>query len=165
MGLCKKCGNGLPIRIQVGDKTRYVSNRRVYCFDCSPLGGHNTRILDQQDYREHKRGSWNDNPCSICFKPLGKSNGKVCRSCQVTSWRRRLKLKAVEYKGGSCQCCGFNKYVVSLEFHHRDPAQKDFSIAGLTRSWERIRNELDKCLLVCANCHAAIHANLLTIPA
>ncbi|MBP9854147.1 MAG: hypothetical protein KBD53_04690 [Candidatus Omnitrophica bacterium] len=47
-----------------------------------------------------------------------------------------------------------------MEFHHKDPSQKDFNISckGYTRSWNKVRQELDKCVLVCANCHREIHA-------
>ena len=72
--------------------------------------------------------------------------------------RKNLKLLAIEYKGGKCQNpeCGYNKCVDALEFHHL--SNKDFSISnGNTPSWERIKKELDKCILVCANCHREIH--------
>jgi hypothetical protein len=80
----------------------------------------------------------------------------------VTRWRRRQKLKAIEYKGGSCIRCGYNTCVSALEFHHRDPTQKDFPIGGngSTRAWAKVEIELDKCDLVCANCHREIHALL-----
>jgi predicted HNH restriction endonuclease len=56
--------------------------------------------------------------------------------------------------------CGYSKSVSALAFHHLDPAHKDFghSDKGLTRSWEAIRRELDKCQLLCLNCHAEVHA-------
>ncbi len=77
--------------------------------------------------------------------------------------RRRLKLKskAVEYKGGKCELCGYNRELTALEFHHKDPSQKDFALStrGLTRSWDKIQKELDKCILVCANCHREVHSN------
>ena len=49
----------------------------------------------------------------------------------------------------------------ALEFHHLDSSQKDFSISekGYTRSWLKVREELDKCALVCANCHRELHAS------
>ena len=77
----------------------------------------------------------------------------------VTERRRRLKEMSVEYKGGKCSECGYNKCINALEFHHLDANEKDFSIGnnGHTRSWERIRIELDKCIIVCANCHREIH--------
>jgi hypothetical protein len=63
----------------------------------------------------------------------------------------------VEYKGGACQLCGYARCLRALDFHHLDPRTKKFSIAGShTRSWESLRQELDKCMLVCSNCHVDI---------
>lgn len=82
-----------------------------------------------------------------------------CASEFVSSRRKKLKLLAVEYKGGKCERCGYNKCINSLAFHHLDPQHKDFGIAhrGLTRSFEKLKIELDKCVLVCHNCHGEIH--------
>jgi hypothetical protein len=46
-----------------------------------------------------------------------------------------------------------------MVFHHRDPEGKDFGIsrAATLMSWEKIKDELDKCVLLCSNCHAEIH--------
>ena len=73
--------------------------------------------------------------------------------------RRRLKVMVVEYLGGKCIRCGYNKCVAALEAHHRDPATKSFALAlsGLTKSWARIKAEADKCDLLCANCHREKH--------
>lgn len=81
----------------------------------------------------------------------------------VSKRRKRLKEMAVEYKGGKCVCCGYSKYIGALDFHHIDTDKKDFglSLDGLTRSWMLIKNELDKCILVCSNCHREIHAGIL----
>ncbi len=78
----------------------------------------------------------------------------------VDKRRKELKQRAVAYKGGTCVKCGYAKCVDALAFHHRESGSKDFSFSegGITRSWDRIRAELDKCELVCANCHAEIHA-------
>ena len=83
-------------------------------------------------------------------------------SYSVQKRRIKLKMMAVKYKGGKCERCGYDKCVDSFDFHHRDPAQKDFGIgsAGVTRSWEKTKKELDKCLLLCANCHREEHYNL-----
>jgi DNA-binding CsgD family transcriptional regulator len=90
----------------------------------------------------------------LSHEQLKENNKKI-----VTRTRQRLKLKAIDYKGGACVCCGYNKSVRSMHFHHIDPTQKDFSIGGngATRSWEKIKTELDKCVLVCSNCHGEIH--------
>lgn len=76
---------------------------------------------------------------------------------QVIIWRQKAKIKLVEYKGGKCEKCGYSKCIDALEFHHKDPNEKDFTIGGKSWSFERLKIEADKCILVCANCHREIH--------
>jgi hypothetical protein len=66
--------------------------------------------------------------------------------------------RAIEYKGGCCVVCGYNRCVRALEFHHVDPSKKSFGLSerGLCHSWDRIQEELDKCILLCANCHREV---------
>ncbi len=84
----------------------------------------------------------------------------------VTARRKRLKAMAIEYKGGKCIFCGYNKCNDALDFHHINSKDKEFglSVRGLTRSWKKITKELDKCILVCANCHRELHAGILQLP-
>ncbi|MDO8558440.1 MAG: hypothetical protein Q7S09_04625 [bacterium] len=84
----------------------------------------------------------------------------------VAKRRRKLKMLAVEYKGGKCQVCGYKKCIWALDLHHRNPASKEFAIGdkGYTRSWDAIKRELDKCILVCANCHREIEASFTQLP-
>lgn len=81
----------------------------------------------------------------------------------VAMRRKKLRLRAVTYKGGKCILCGYDRCIAALDFHHLDPTQKEFGISmdGITRSWIRIQVELDKCVLVCSNCHREIHAGIL----
>lgn len=83
-------------------------------------------------------------------------------SIRVARCRRTLKLKAVLYLGGSCYKCGYSKCMAAMDFHHRDPTQKDFAIGsrGLYRSFSKVQTELDKCDLLCANCHRELHDDL-----
>ena len=83
-----------------------------------------------------------------------------CKNKYAVSLRRKkLKLLAVEYLGGKCSTCGYNKCIEALDFHHRDSSVKEFGIAakGNTRSWESVKQELNKCILLCANCHREHH--------
>jgi hypothetical protein len=85
----------------------------------------------------------------------------VCKSCEIsqdTSKKRQLKVRAVELLGGKCSCCGYNKYIGALEFHHKNPSEKDFEVVKTLRKWESILKELNKCVLLCANCHREEHA-------
>lgn len=84
----------------------------------------------------------------------------------VIKRRKKLKVMAVELKGGKCQVCSYDRCVSALEFHHIDEKTKEFDLStrGLTRSWEKIKNEVQKCVLVCSNCHREIHAGLVRLP-
>ena len=69
------------------------------------------------------------------------------------------KWKALQYKGGKCQTCGENR-PATLCFHHRDPSQKELKLDGRSfanRQWELIKEEVDKCDLLCHNCHNMLH--------
>lgn len=88
---------------------------------------------------------------------------KQCESVYSKKYLISLKEKAVQYKGGGCVKCGYNKCLRSLDFHHRDPKEKDFTIgenrAGkkIVRVWSKLQEELDKCDLLCRNCHGEVH--------
>ncbi len=86
-------------------------------------------------------------------------------SAAVSKRRRVVKQKAVEFLGGKCQRCGYNKCLRALQFHHVDSSSKEFGIAdkGVTRAWSKVVEELKKCVLLCANCHAEEEEFLLTI--
>ena len=73
---------------------------------------------------------------------------------------------SIEYKGGKCQICGYNRHQGALELHHLNSKTKEFGISdkGYTRSWEKVRAELDKCVLVCANCHRELEAGITQLP-
>ncbi len=102
--------------------------------------------------------------CSICgrcyFHDYRRGHTKLkCNSCRSNGGIDRVEAKRrmVEYKGGACHLCGYARCLRALDFHHVDPRTKKFSIAGShTRSWESVRQELDKCMLVCSNCHVEI---------
>ena len=80
----------------------------------------------------------------------------------VAKRRKIIRQRAIESVGGKCIKCGYNKHPEVLEFHHRDPSQKDFNISkkGHCRSWQRISEEIKKCDLLCANCHRELHVEL-----
>jgi len=110
---------------------------------------------------------------TYCSPECWKKGRKPKRSKEVVAkdsvkavicFRQRVKLKAVELLGGKCFTCGYSKCVASLDFHHLDPSKKDFQIGGKTISWERIKAEIQKCVLLCSNCHREVHAGVRDIP-
>jgi 5-methylcytosine-specific restriction endonuclease McrA len=139
------------------------------------LGGHNDRLTDEQKIELQKLYDEIGNLKKIAKlkghsfetvqKYVQKKNRtkKVSNSEAVILWRKRTKLKLVESKGGKCQICGYNKSINALHFHHLDPNEKDFTISGKSVSFEKLKKEVDKCVLVCSNCHSEIHEGLVKI--
>jgi len=84
----------------------------------------------------------------------------------VDKRRKMIRKMAIKYKGGRCAICGYKKSLNALEFHHLDSSKKDFGISakGHTRSWEQVKDELDKCVLLCSNCHREVHDGITQLP-
>ena len=110
--------------------------------------------------------------CGESFFP--KKQAKTRRYCyqcvpeesnEPTSIRRIIKQWGLEYKGDKCCICGYNKCQEALEFHHIDESKKSFSLSdhGIKLDWPLIQQELDKCVVVCANCHREIHAKHIEV--
>ena len=81
------------------------------------------------------------------------------KNSYTTFWRIRVKQKLIDYKGGRCEECGYDKDSPSAyDFHHRIPSEKSFSISRYTRlKFESLKEEVDKCTLLCCRCHAELH--------
>ena len=103
---------------------------------------------NRENLRSQKKQYYQDNMEAM------KRTGKRCRNIR----RKTTKIEAIRYKGGKCQLCGYNKCRAALGFHHLDPKQKDPKWNEM-KSWsfDKIKDELDKCILICHNCHAEIH--------
>lgn len=72
--------------------------------------------------------------------------------------RTARKEWCVEYKGGKCEHCLQSPHFAAFDFHHTDPGEKDMEI-GLMMASEinKLKAELDKCILLCSNCHRTHH--------
>lgn len=75
---------------------------------------------------------------------------------------RKLKQQCVDYKGGGCLLCGYNKILGALECHHLDSSKKEVGIGKTYGKFETLIEELDKCVLLCANHHREVH-NMLSV--
>jgi hypothetical protein len=157
MPLCRKCNTKFPNRLEINGRFRNVQHRK-YCLSCSPFGQHNTRQLHGLPAFEPISGL-PELDCRLCGRHyvLDRRKGHrrtMCNSCNANIQRRRRKANAVTYKGERCCLCGYNKCLRALEFHHRERDHKEFSIARMmSMSWAKVKKELDKCDLICSNCH------------
>lgn len=108
-----------------------------------------------------KTGIW---PCDIHGEsPAIKDykNEMRCYACRLSHSRDMkisLKIRAVSHMGGSCQICGYSKYIGALEFHHILRSKKNFAVCSKT-NWEKMVKEMTLCQLLCSNCHREEHAS------
>lgn len=131
-----------------------IPEGKKYCPSCKQL-------LDLSSF------SAKGNACKACATQRAK-NWRVVkennpdwrkeRNAQLADNNRQLKRKMVELMGNVCADCVHQYPDYVYDFHHLDPAQKDFSI-GKSRNWSKIEKELSKCVMLCANCHRIRHYN------
>lgn len=105
--------------------------------------------------------------CSTKCKSLFgyyKNKDKRDEQAKIMSKTKResFKLQALKYGGNCCKSCGYNKNYSALVFHHMDPSEKDFSFGGIKSNTlkEEHKKELDKCILLCHNCHMKVHNSI-----
>ena len=99
---------------------------------------------------------------SYYLNPEGKTKNSERRNKN----RFRLKKEYKDSSGAKCQFCGYDKCQNALHFHHIDPKTKKFAVSDAISNGypkEEIEAEIKKCVLVCANCHTEIHANLIKL--
>jgi transposase len=99
------------------------------------------------------------------MRPSGGYRCLKCRAEAVAARRRKIKQILVAEAGGACQLCGYDRCISALEFHHLVPSEKSFALShrGVARSLEKARTEAQKCVLLCANCHAEVEAGLIEV--
>lgn len=162
MGHCENCGNllekewqqrfcGRSCSASYNNRMSPKRERKKRCSECGApiISGRTTcsaSCLDQRRIRVQRKLTEEE-------RRLSETNrGRECR--------RRLKARSIEYKGGKCSVCGYDHCSNALEFHHIDKDSKDFSISeafARHMCWEDIVPELDKCILICLNCHREVH--------
>ena len=90
-----------------------------------------------------------------------------CMKCSAEATQKIVEAKrdrAYNEFGSKCTVCGYDKCREALEWHHIDPSTKDITPAKVfSRSYDRILEELSKCVLLCANCHREEHVRLRNI--
>ena len=106
------------------------------------------------------------NKCRECKKDFVYDRAKghrkdLCNTCKTNLRNRKKKLDLITIAGSKCVKCGYSKCQQVLQFHHVDPKTKSFNISGgYNRSMDALKEEIAKCILVCANCHIEIHSSL-----
>lgn len=91
-------------------------------------------------------------------KSTHRAECKLCFDLRILEKRHEKKLFAINYLGGKCIDCKQSFHPNVYDFHHLDPSKKEFAWIKLrTKSIDKLIKELDKCVLLCANCHRMRH--------
>lgn len=157
---CKQCDKEFNRKVIIDGREHLLHQNRKRCLECSPFDKNRTyKPIDIETPRK----------CENCEKLYiyDRNQGhrkKLCNSCKTTASDIKKKERCIEYKGGKCQICNYNRYRGALVFHHLDSNEKDFNIGQqYSRSWEVLTKELDKCALLCQNCHQEVHAGIVSL--
>ena len=136
------CGSIIPFRISIDGIERELKSRKR-CLSCSPFQSQNNRLASSLSLRSRTSG-----------------NEKYRRWQEKA--RRERKEYLIQLLGGKCSVCGYDKCIAALEFHHRDPQTKLFSLGKdrMLKRWEIVLEEAQKCDLLCANCHRELEERL-----
>lgn len=135
--ICTKCNRELPLNC-FNFKYKNLNKRHTICKECQ-------RRYKKESYYRH----YDENKEK--FKERRNS-----RFLEQKDFLYKIKKSGCIVCGETEPCC--------LDFHHLDPSTKDFTIgASLGASYEKIQREIDKCVIVCANCHRKIHNGILNI--
>lgn len=114
-----------------------MKNKNKFCIICG---------IEKSEENTYKKSQKN-------YKCLSSYCKKCFSKYSINRWVEKKK-KFIKYKGGKCLICEYNSFYGALEFHHLDPKEKEFDWKKLRLfSEKRIKKELDKCILLCSNCH------------
>jgi len=108
--------------------------------------------------------------CKDCYNEYFRNYMKNNKNHQnrVRQGKRKRQQEVTDLKlAVGCQVCGYKGCYSSLHFHHKDPEIKEYSISwGVQRqlSGDNIQKELDKCIIVCSNCHGEIEQGITECP-
>lgn len=141
------------------------------------LNKYNIKTLEGKSRLNNKSSEGKSEKICVCCNELKKkdeyyySGGSrsvgYCKKC-LNSYHhervRKVKIKMIFYKGGKCERCNLSledSHYSVFDFHHLDPLLKDVNFRSIKfQKWEKIKNELDKCELLCSNCHRITHAEI-----
>ena len=162
MPICQNCNKSFPYKVVVNEKDIFL-NHRKNCLKCNPLGerlfyrGKRVSPKDENGKRILIKQNFICKNCNREFKH--KTRNKICSSCRNLEKRHKQRKKAIERKGKQCIICGYNKCYDCLDFHHIKGTDKNFNLStAWQKKWEEIENEIQKCFLLCRNCHGEYHS-------
>lgn len=160
MPICKRCDSQFPSTMII-DGVRRELHRRKFCLECNPYGKRTQHtLLHLKQGLSKKCTKCKKTKIVDCFHTRTdghyRSRCKGCCNKRSLEDARKRKEDVVEYLGGRCKDCDEVFPSCVYDCHHLDPDEKDFAISTKL-DWETTKQELDKCILLCSNCHRIRH--------
>lgn len=128
-------------RINARRKERYQKNKDIINFHRREYWQKNKekkKEMDKRYYLKHK-------------SELNKKQREYHR-------QKENEFLSKYKQGKSCALCGYNEHWEILQFHHKDKKSFEITLSKIAkRSPEEIRKEIEKCILICPNCHFLLH--------
>lgn len=155
--VCKKCKVSFQNRPSENG-IRIGSRKRAYCYECWPYQnkGYGRNTVTNVYEGGHK--------CELCGCCVGKYKKRFCPKCKNKYMNYLYRYKCMQYKGWKCIDCDKQSNKTTdfdeFDFHHCDTKEFDIS-RGKNKSWSKVQSELDKCVLLCANCHRKRHSVII----
>jgi hypothetical protein len=148
---CVICGKYYPHYMTIDNKKRSLRNR-TKCLDCLPFKQSPYSKRTQEQEREH-----------INEKSRRYYKRQSDKGINVTGRRRKkYKLFLINVIGGGCQFCMYNMCMRNLSFHHIRDKEFQLTEREIRFSLSKILGEINKCILICHNCHGEIHDGLIS---
>jgi hypothetical protein len=167
---CKQCNKEFRQYFRKEGKCYSLSGRK-YCLECSPYGQYEKNKKPLVDGKRQCKGCKEYMILSeFAYHSVKSKDHRLrsyCRPCdskRVLEYQRKNKERAVAHLGDKCTICGYCRCLRSLQFHHLDPKEKEFTFGNKKwLRWEKMLEELNKCILLCANCHGEIHEGVIDL--
>jgi len=136
----------------------YVTDTEAQCSDCKKIKLHK-EFHRCSTYKYRKGCAYYCKECA-CRRSRQNHAGRdhTGKKIKANNNNRENKLWAIEHMGGKCQDCLGVFHPCVYDFHHKDKETKNNNPSYFIKmSKERAMKELDKCVLLCSNCHRVRH--------
>ena len=168
----KQCGDCKEWKL-ISEYNKARNHYTSRCRDCLRIYAKSYRdkpeiqIESKQYHKEYMANAENRAKKNAYQRKRNKTDKvREQRNQQRRDWALREKQKAVNYKGGKCQICGYDKCLAAMDFHHKNALGKNgYGTGALKQHWtfEKNKVEIDKCILVCVRCHRELHAGVIML--
>lgn len=157
---CKECSQEFSDMPLIDKKWRDCKGR-THCYDCSPFKLNRIKAKREELIKQNPE-NYVERECKVCNKTSVVVKGNnflhICNGCRKKKNIKSHRLSAVNMFNNKCKDCQKTFHMNVYDFHHLNKDDKKYELSRLWgNSWKTIEEELEKCIMLCANCHRLRH--------